>query len=79
MRFIAIPLAARIMALTDAYDAMRSRRVYKPAFSHEESVPIIGRGAGRHFDTAMVAVFAEHQRAFAELFDRAAAASEAAC
>ncbi|QYY28837.1 MULTISPECIES: response regulator [Cupriavidus] len=52
-----IPVAARLMALADVYDALISRRVYKPAFSHEESVRIIMEGRGRHFDPGMVDAF----------------------
>ncbi|OGT21328.1 MAG: hypothetical protein A2V90_02935 [Gammaproteobacteria bacterium RBG_16_57_12] len=39
-----IPLAARIMALCDVYDALRSRRPYKPPYSHKEAVNIIQHG-----------------------------------
>ena len=46
----AIPLSARLMALADVYDALISKRVYKPAFSHEESMKIIAKGRGSHFD-----------------------------
>jgi putative two-component system response regulator len=53
----AIPLSARLMALADVYDALISRRVYKPAFSHEASVKIILESGGRHFDPAVVAAF----------------------
>ncbi len=53
----AIPISARLMALADVYDALISRRVYKPAFSHEEAVRIVGEGSGRHFDPDIVAAF----------------------
>ena len=36
-----IPLAARLMAVADVYDALISERVYKPAYSHEQAVKII--------------------------------------
>jgi putative two-component system response regulator len=45
-----IPLSARLMAIADVYDALISRRVYKPAFSHEESMQIIIEGRESHFD-----------------------------
>ena len=48
-----IPLAARIIALVDAYDAMTSRRRYKEAKSHEEAVEAVRREAGRHFDPVL--------------------------
>jgi putative two-component system response regulator len=53
----AIPLSARLMALADVYDALISRRVYKPAFSHDESARIIAEGRGRHFDPDVVDAF----------------------
>lgn len=63
----AIPLAARIVAIVDVYDALRQQRVYKPAFSHEKSVRIITEGDGRtspdDFDPAIVAAFkAVHEK-----------------
>jgi putative two-component system response regulator len=41
-----IPVSARIMAVADCYDALRSRQTYKAPFSHEESRDIIVRGSG---------------------------------
>jgi PAS domain S-box-containing protein len=52
-----IPLSARLMAVADVYDALISRRVYKPAFPHERSVEIIREGRGTHFDPEMVDAF----------------------
>ncbi|MFW5807640.1 MAG: HD-GYP domain-containing protein [Spirochaetota bacterium] len=52
-----IPLAARIMAISDVYDALRSKRVYKEAFSHEKSIDIISDATGTHFDPYLVPVF----------------------
>lgn len=52
-----IPLCARIMAVADVYDALRSVRPYKPAFSHEKSCEIIREGAGRHFDPDVFEAF----------------------
>lgn len=53
----AIPLAGRIMALADVYDAIVSRRVYKPAMMHEAAVKIIAEESGRHFDPRLVTAF----------------------
>ncbi|WP_421186857.1 HD domain-containing phosphohydrolase [Aeromonas enteropelogenes] len=53
----AIPLSGRLMAVADVYDALISKRVYKPAFSHEEAKAIIVRGRGSHFDPAIVDAF----------------------
>lgn len=46
----AIPLAGRLMAVADVYDALISRRVYKQAFSHEDAVVLMRGEKGRHFD-----------------------------
>jgi response regulator RpfG family c-di-GMP phosphodiesterase len=53
----AIPLAARIVAIADVYDALTTRRVYKPAYGHAESVETIRSQAGRHFDPRLVEVW----------------------
>ncbi|MFV3307747.1 HD-GYP domain-containing protein [Pseudomonas sp. NY15181] len=53
----AIPISARLMALADVYDALISRRVYKPPFPHEEAVRIVQQGSGSHFDPDIVAAF----------------------
>lgn len=52
-----IPLCARIMALADVYDALRSKRPYKEAFSHDLSCKIIYESAGSHFDPVVVEAF----------------------
>lgn len=52
-----IPIAARIMALADVYDALTSDRVYKKALSREEARSIIVSSEGSHFDPSLVAVF----------------------
>lgn len=49
-----IPLAARIMAVADVYDALRAKRSYKDSFSHEKSIAIIKEGKGAHFDPLVV-------------------------
>ncbi|MFH0729837.1 MAG: HD domain-containing phosphohydrolase [Pseudomonadota bacterium] len=54
-----IPIAARIVALADVYDALKSVRPYKPAFSDEKTLSIIREETGRHFDPAVVRVFEE--------------------
>jgi HD-GYP domain-containing protein (c-di-GMP phosphodiesterase class II) len=52
-----IPLAARIFAVVDAYDAMISDRPYRPAISHEEAIAELRRCTGTQFDPAVVEVF----------------------
>ena len=54
-----IPLSARLMAIADVYDALISKRVYKPAFSHEEAVAIITAGRGTLFDPDISDAFIE--------------------
>lgn len=53
----AIPLPARFMALADVYDALISKRVYKPAFSHKKAVKLIKEGKDKHFDPLIVEAF----------------------
>ncbi len=52
-----IPPAARIFALADAYDAICSAKVYKPALSHEQAVAHIGEERGVQFDPDVVDAF----------------------
>lgn len=52
-----IPLFARITALADAYDALLSRRVYKPPFSEQRALAILRGESGRHFDPEVVEAF----------------------
>lgn len=68
-----IPLSARIMAVSDVYDALRSRRVYKEPYSHEKSTDILMSGRGSHFDPVLVDVFLAHQDEFRAIFDTSAA------
>ncbi|MCL2185480.1 MAG: response regulator [Treponema sp.] len=52
-----IPLQGRIMAIADVYDALVSKRSYKPALSHAEAVDIILKNSGKHFDPDLIKVF----------------------
>lgn len=52
-----IPLAARIVAVADVFDALVSRRCYKAPIPVCEARGIIRRGAGRHFDSVVVDAF----------------------
>ena len=52
-----IPLAARIMAVADVFDALVSKRVYKEAFDFDKAFNIIEEEAGKHFDAEIVRVF----------------------
>jgi putative two-component system response regulator len=70
----AIPLTGRIMQICDIYDALRSKRPYKPAVDHVTTVDIITHGDGRtlpgHFDPAVLAAFAQNHEVFREVFER---------
>ena len=52
-----IPLSARIMSVADVFDALVSRRCYKPPFSYDTALNIIQEGAGSQFDPKIVAAF----------------------
>jgi putative two-component system response regulator len=52
-----IPLAARLMAVADVYDALISRRVYKEPMPHEKAMLVIQEGRGKHFDPDIVDAF----------------------
>lgn len=64
LRAEAIPLSARVVAIADVYDALVSRRVYKPPFGHAESAEILRLEAGRQFDPALIGVFMQVQEHF---------------
>ncbi len=64
LRGEAIPLEARIVALADVFDALTSRRCYKPAFSLNDALNIIYDGAGKHFDPDLVQAFLKTQDQF---------------
>ncbi len=62
-----IPVEGRLMAIADVYDALVSRRVYKPPFPHEKAVAIITEGKGKHFDPDMVEAFLEIEDTFRQI------------
>lgn len=59
-----IPLAGRILALGDVYDALTSSRCYKKGFTHEKSREYILSQRGKHFDPDVVDVFIEAEDEF---------------
>lgn len=59
-----IPLSARILAVADVYDALRSRRVYKQGLGHDESASIIADASGVQFDPVVVDAFIQNERQF---------------
>jgi response regulator RpfG family c-di-GMP phosphodiesterase len=64
-----IPLSGRLMALGDVYDALISKRVYKPAFSHEKAKSIILEGNGLHFDPNVIEAFLAVEGQFKQIAD----------
>jgi len=62
-----IPLAARIVALADVYDALVSKRVYKDSYTHQTARAIIIEGKGKHFDPAIVDAFLAIEFQFVEV------------
>jgi len=66
----AIPLASRLMAVADTYDALISRRVYKPPMPHAEARAIILGERGRAFDPAVVDAFIAREDAFRAIAER---------
>ena len=69
----AIPLPARIMQICDVYDALRSKRPYKPAFTHEKALEIITVGDHRtapsHFDPDVLAAFKRAAGRFRDIYE----------
>jgi putative two-component system response regulator len=62
-----IPLSARLMAVADVYDALISRRVYKPAFTHRQALDVMRKGRGTHFDPDVLDAFFEIEGQFAAI------------
>lgn len=62
-----IPLSGRLMAVADVYDALISKRVYKPAFDHDKATEIIIEGRGVHFDPDIVDAFLRLEDRFKEI------------
>jgi len=63
-----IPLAARLVAIGDVYDALRSRRVYKPALSHATALRLMVDSSAGQFDPALVQIFLHCAPRFEQIF-----------
>lgn len=73
-----IPLAARIVAVADVYDALTTERRYKRSYSHEEAKGIIIRDKDKHFDPELVDAFIEAEWEFHRIRDEGSAKDTAA-
>ena len=65
-----IPLAARIVAIADVYDALRMKRSYKDAFPHQEAIDIITKDSGTHFDPELVKIFISINKDFDTAYNK---------
>lgn len=67
-----IPLSGRIMTICDIYDALRSKRPYKPSFDHDKAMQIITEGDHRtrpeHFDPGLLATFKRCAGRFRDIY-----------
>jgi len=69
----AIPVAGRVMALVDVYDAVRARTLYRQCLSHDDTVAFIVGGKSTHFDPAVVDAFLSVADIFKSVSDEAIA------
>jgi HD domain len=67
-----IPLAARIVAVADVYDALRAERSYKPGLGHAETVAMIAGGAdsASRFDPALLALFRDRHAGMNQIWEK---------
>ncbi|PAT01047.1 hypothetical protein CI105_08510 [Candidatus Izimaplasma bacterium ZiA1] len=64
-----IPFAARVVAIVDVYDSLRSKRAYKEAYSHETSLKILKEGYNSHFDGRILDVFIYNVNEFKDMYN----------
>jgi putative two-component system response regulator len=63
-----IPLPARIVAIADVYDALRSRRSYKEPFSHKDTIDYMETQKNTHFDPHLLDIFITHNKVFEQAY-----------
>jgi len=68
LRVEKIPVAGRIVALADVYDALRSNRCYHKAISHEEAQLIINKEREKHFQPEIVDIFLSKDKQFFSIY-----------
>ncbi|MDR1613865.1 MAG: response regulator [Planctomycetota bacterium] len=62
-----IPITARIVALVDVYDALRSRRHYKQPWTHEKAMGVVKSDAGVHFDPKLSEIALDMEKEFRKI------------
>lgn len=62
-----IPISARLFMLADVYDALVSRRIYKPQLTHQQAVEVIAEGKGTKFDPDVIDAFLEVNNQFNQI------------
>ena len=67
LRGEAIPVAGRVLAIVDVYDAVLTRTLYRHPMTHDQAVTFISKGRGTHFDPAVVDAFVAVERTFKEV------------
>ncbi len=65
-----IPIEARIVAVADVFDALLSKRVYKPEWSWDDAMKILQADAGSHFDPKVVEAMCEIQDVVKAIYDK---------
>ena len=63
-----IPLSARIVAISDVYDALRSKRPYKNPFDHEQAIKFLKAGSGSHFDPGLIEILGTLETDFDDIW-----------
>ena len=64
-----IPLAARIVTISDVYDALRMERSYKPALDHKTTISKLIEGKENHFDPFLIDIFTEVEADFEQIYE----------